>query len=336
MSRQDELAQLIHDSYDIIREYEQTIQASDRPDERLRARRAVQAQWVHIARYLDEYRRVEGEALPPELAEIAAHWSGAPALPPDPAHMGAYLQIVLEQCGSAETRPYRQLSELRGAPACLSLLGDGRQPGVYVPLRFDLYPGRERNLVSGKHQVPEVEMERDLSQSDVGLADVLRTPGHLALIGAAGSGKSTVLRLIAAVLATRDRTLAGEWLGLQADPLPIPIFLALGDFEAACLGEPRRYRRDVDSLLRFLDGHVGRWYPGRLPDGFVSGLARSGRAWLLLDALDEVADFDHRIAVRQTIERLAGAAAPAVSAPGTRLLVTACVAAYEGANTRLC
>ena len=41
-----------------------------------------------------------------------------------------------------------------------------------------------------------------------------------------------------------------------------------------------------------------------------------------MDALDEVADFDHRIAVRQVIEGLGDVF------PGNRLLVTARVAAY--------
>jgi len=63
--------------------------------------------------------------------------------------------------------------------------------------------------------------------------------------------------------------------------------------------------------------------------GFVSYLIRAGRAWIFLDALDEVANFDERIAVRQAIESLARAF------PGNRLVVTARVAAYEHANTRL-
>ena len=85
----------------------------------------------------------------------------------------------------------------------------------------------------------------------------------------------------------------------------------------------------MESLLRFLDDHFARWHPGRVPPGFLAGLVRAGRAWLLLDALDEVADFNHRLAVRQVIEHLAGAF------PGNRLLVTARVAAYAGVNTRL-
>ena len=45
-----------------------------------------------------------------------------------------HLQAVREHCRRAETRPFRQLSELRGAPARLELLRDTGQAGVYVPL----------------------------------------------------------------------------------------------------------------------------------------------------------------------------------------------------------
>ena len=105
--------------------------------------------------------------------------------------------------------------------------------------------------------------------------------------------------------------------------------MALRDFEHACVSDPKRYRRDVDGLLRFLDDHFGRWHPDKVTHGFVSGLVRAGRAWVLLDALEEVADFEHRIAVRQVVEGLAD------DFPDNRLLVTARVAAYEGRNTRL-
>ena len=48
----------------------------------------------------------------------------------DSQELAAYLEIVRNQCGRLETRPYRQPSELRGAPPSLSLLGDAGQAGV--------------------------------------------------------------------------------------------------------------------------------------------------------------------------------------------------------------
>lgn len=297
-------------------------------------------------------------ALPDLLAEVKQErvrqytrfepdLSIVPATPPavhtslDPAAVAAYLEIMGTRYRRAETRPYRQFSELRGTPARLSLLAEGGRPGVYVPLRFDLHPSRStlgaglpgEALAAGKALRQQVA--RDLSHTDVALVEVLATPGHLVFLGAAGCGKSTLLRLIATILAARDPALARAELALDPAPTPdprypIPVFIALRDFEHACQTDPDSYRRDVEGLLRFLDDHFQRWHPDpRIPPGFLGDVVRSGRAWLLLDALDEVADFDHRIAVRQVIEHLADAF------PGNRLLVTARVAAYSGANTHL-
>ena len=299
---------------------------------------------VYLRRYSDRrggfwakdvmtYRNV-----PDGVYTFALRGSGAKDLsrgytPADTETIAAYLEVVRAQCSRMETRPYRQLSELRGAPPRLSLLGEGDLAGVYVPLRFDLHPSRAglESGLAGDEPHGRMEMERDLSRTDAGLAEVLSTPGHLVFIGAAGCCKTTILRLVAAVLAAQDSALARDELALDdgAEPLPRPVFVALRDFEHTCQTSPRTYRRDVDGLLRFMDDHFQRWHPGCVPPGFLSELVRTGRAWLLLDALDEVADFDHRIAVRQVIERLAD------GFPGNRLLVTARVAAYASANTRL-
>ena len=65
----------------------------------------------------------------------------APAVS-DPEHIAAYLEAVRSQCGRTETRPYRQLSELRGATPSFTLRDEADRCGVYVPLRFDLHPAR--------------------------------------------------------------------------------------------------------------------------------------------------------------------------------------------------
>jgi energy-coupling factor transporter ATP-binding protein EcfA2 len=280
-----------------------------------------------ITLLLDYCRR--HDALP-RLARLLQP-DAAPTLDPD--HLTAYLDAVRGDCRRLETRPYRQLSELRRAAPCLTLLGGDGTVGAYVPLRFDLHLSR-RSLAHLKRRGTDLEAElleapRAGSRVDVALADVLAAPGHAVLLGKAGSGKTTVLRLIAGVLAAQDAALAEARLDLEADPLPVPVFVALREFEHACQTEPKRYSRDMVGLLRFLDAHFQRRHPDRVPPTFVSDLVRAGRAWLLLDALDEVADFDHRIAVRQAIERLAG------EYRGNRLVVTARVAAYEHANTRL-
>ncbi len=291
-----------------------------------RARRALahlEAQAAGFgALHIPTHLQIELEEKRREVAALAEQL-GVPPVLLNPDHLAGYLSALRDQCARLETRPYKQLSELRGAPACLTLLN------TYEPLRFDLHPSHVRS-----HRHPEAaaladEALRDRSQLDIALPAVLGEPGHIVLLGQAGSGKTTVLRLVTAVLATAERALAAEHLGLIADPLPVPVLIALREFEHACQTRPTHYTRDVPGLLRFVDAQFHQRHPGRVPVSFVSDLLRAGRAWILLDALDEVADFDHRIVVRQAIEHLARAF------PGNRLVVTARVAAYAHANTRL-
>ena len=44
---------------------------------------------------------------------------------PDPETIAAYLAVMRAQCGLVETRPYRQLAEVRGAAPRFSLLDEG-------------------------------------------------------------------------------------------------------------------------------------------------------------------------------------------------------------------
>ena len=74
MTRKDDLESGIRQSYSIIREYEATIQTSDRPEDTIRAQRAIDRQWSLIIGYLDEYRALTGNVLPDDIAQIAAHF----------------------------------------------------------------------------------------------------------------------------------------------------------------------------------------------------------------------------------------------------------------------
>ena len=86
------------------------------------------------------------------------------------------------------------------------------------------------------------------------------------------------------------------------------------------------YTRCVKDLLHFLDDWFAHWrLTDDLPPGLLADHVRQGRAWLLLDALDEVADPVHRETVRTVIQELAGQVAD------TRLIVTARVPAYRSA-----
>ena len=67
MSRQEDFEQSIRESYGIIREYEAILRTSDRPEEKVRARRVIREQWALVEGCLDEYRPLVGGALPDEI-----------------------------------------------------------------------------------------------------------------------------------------------------------------------------------------------------------------------------------------------------------------------------
>ncbi len=156
---------------------------------------------------------------------------------------------------------------------------------------------------------------------------MLARPGHIAILGAAGSGKTTLLKIIATLLASVDAAaLDTDLATVLPEPRPLPVLLPLRVFEHAC-NEPNPAYQRTD-LLDFLDPWFRQW--GDLPDlppNFLRDHVIHGRAWLLLDALDEVADRDHRMTMRNVINRRLVARCPQT----TRIIVTARVAAYRDA-----
>lgn len=75
MSRRDDLEKRIRASYDVVHQYEEIVQVSDRPEEVQRARHQIEEQWRRIREPLVEYlaiSRRRGLAVPDDVAEIAA------------------------------------------------------------------------------------------------------------------------------------------------------------------------------------------------------------------------------------------------------------------------
>ena len=99
LNRKKELEKLIADSYSLIREWEQ-IRQIGRPEEKLEARRRIDAQWDNIARYLDEYRPLVGGVLPDHIAQIAAHFGpvkGTPGGQEQPTGAGTTYNVHIEK-----------------------------------------------------------------------------------------------------------------------------------------------------------------------------------------------------------------------------------------------
>ena len=258
-------------------------------------------------------------------------WWGAGSPPPidldgaeAEAARGRYLAALRRRYGVIQTHAFMELAqdERVGSPKRLRLLGER---GAYVPLFFDVPAVRRTQTeVSPDGEDALVEDSAKPIERVLGLI-----PGHLAIIGDAGSGKTTVLHVIISALAAEDPEDAfGARFKVLDGQRPLPIFLPLRLFEYACCDEASGYERCAQDLLRFVDDWFARWCPeADLPPRFLEAHLRAGRAWFLLDALDEVAAATHRQTVRSVIQDLAG------HGNGPRLIVTARVAAYR--STRL-
>ncbi len=226
------------------------------------------------------------------------------------AHTGAFVEAIArdERVGNARR---------------LDLLGE---LGVYVPLLLDALGGEEERRLP-TDEPAEKQAEAETRQRPRTWAEALDTNKHLVVIGRAGSGKTTLLRVLTAVLAAETpQMMEPDIAHVLPEPRPLPIFLPLRAFESACAGG--EYCRDLQNLLRFIDAWTAGWMPVQpWPAGLLESHIRQGRAWLLLDALDEVANPNNRTTVRNILRALADL----IGENGTRLIVTARIAAYSGA-----
>ncbi|MBL8425264.1 MAG: SUMF1/EgtB/PvdO family nonheme iron enzyme [Candidatus Accumulibacter phosphatis] len=175
------------------------------------------------------------------------------------------------------------------------------------------------------------------SEADIAVSEVLGLGNRLAIIGAPGCGKTTVLLHMAWALASS--LLAGQpeparsrlGLTMAADELPLPILVPLASFA--------RYRRHLPAaapprektLAHFISSHlISREAPFDLPVDFFVRLLDEGRnVLLLLDGLDEVANEGERAEVRQSVQDLV------CGRPALRVVVTCRTIAYRSGGTAL-
>ncbi len=196
----------------------------------------------------------------------------------------------------------------------------------YVPLRI---AGRPPTLAD--EQPERIEAERADLRSDQLLDPANKLGLHLALLGDAGSGKTTILRHLSGALAqaglNQDLDFARQQTGLT-DSLLTPIFIPVRHYHHYCQQTRPRQSISWGSFLEFLPHYFQKNYNLSLTIDFYQQLLNSGRCLLALDGFDELPDSDTR---RQVINLVRDIAADATLGCNN-IILSSRRAAYGGPN----
>jgi energy-coupling factor transporter ATP-binding protein EcfA2 len=241
--------------------------------------------------------------------------------------LGRYLQTLISQ------NRYLQLQGIRSGGRLVNIELDR----IYVTLRATRHPGQRTEVAWLADETALAPGERQRGQDQTPPGDTtqitvnaaLAAHRRLVVLGDPGSGKTTLLRYLA-LLYARDLAegthLVAETLGLdEAETLPIVLPLRqIGRYLAE--HHPQDDGTDGHALLlRFLM----QWLKNErieVPPDFFDDWLTTGRAAILLDGLDEVAD----PGLRRRVAGLVDAFTRAYAA--CRYVVTSRIVGYSDAS----
>ncbi|RIK35857.1 MAG: hypothetical protein DCC55_29010 [Chloroflexi bacterium] len=243
--------------------------------------------------------------------------------------LGRYLQHVIGR------NRYLHLQGIRSGGRLVQIELDR----IYVRLRATqqrLVEAEERWLAAEATLAPgEGQRVRGLRQGGeahlvtetvtVTVEEALAAHMRLVVLGDPGSGKTTLLRYLT-LLYARDLAEATAVVQskLAAEPARLPILLPMRQVA----GYLQKYADEsVEGHVRLLEFLVRSLGEERIhvPADFFDEWLGSGRAALLLDGLDEVADPDLRRRVARVVERFT------LAYPDCRYVVTSRIVGYSGA-----
>jgi energy-coupling factor transporter ATP-binding protein EcfA2 len=170
---------------------------------------------------------------------------------------------------------------------------------VYVPLKLSENAARNvsQDIVRQQRRVFDPQAFQKIGELILTIGSPKSRCRHLVILGAPGSGKSTLMRHITLMYAIRKR----RRLDPQVPKLH-PIILRLREVYELILEQPERSLADLTT--QFFQGKSGelstkleqnpQWFEKRL---------RRGRCLVILDGLDEIVDDTQRQTVSQWVDR---------------------------------
>jgi len=246
------------------------------------------------------------------LAERLVRASEATGVRDDEPAIRHYRAVLYERYRYADTRGLF-MREKEGPGEGIEL------KDVFVETLLQRVPEGRKKLRAEKAREREEGEWEDLPAEELPptdeapqpIAEILRRERLAVVLGAPGSGKSTLMRCLSMALCRPEATT--ELLDPGLAPETVPILFELKEFASALLEKPNR------QLDRFL---IERWCQ-ELPG--IEALLSGGRALVLLDGLDEVFDEAHRRWVSDEVWRLA------MRFPRTRFVLTSRPHGYQAA-----
>ncbi|MDZ8239416.1 MAG: HEAT repeat domain-containing protein [Nostoc sp. ChiQUE01a] len=162
------------------------------------------------------------------------------------------------------------------------------QTDIDLSVADELSSKRQLELIRQQRQL--VQLENQTGKKFSGQQLLSETSSRkLVLLGAPGSGKTTLMSYFAVMLAQNNR----EKLGLKASTDLLPILVKIRDLA----------RQENSSILEYVNQFAQRnLLKKELPPNFFEHWLENGQALILLDGLDEVADSVKRYEVVRQIE----------------------------------